>query len=78
MIKDRTGKEVSKIDLYYTSEINSNPFLSFDKNRQSIDKTIKKFDEVVDKIETKNYDMSSTVKCDKLCGNCDFRHYCNS
>ena len=40
--------------------------------------TIKKFDEVVGKIKTKNYDMSSTVKCDKLCGNCDFRHYCNS
>jgi len=78
LIEERTGKEVSKMHLYYTSEISSNPYYSFDKNTQSIDKTIKKFDDVVDKIETKNYDMSSTVKCDKLCGNCDFRHYCNS
>ena len=78
LIEERTSKKVSKMHLYYTSEINSNPYLSFDKNTQSIDNTIKKFDDVVDKIETKNYDMSSTVKCDKLCGNCDFRHYCNS
>ena len=39
-----------------------------------IDKTIKEFDEVVEKIQHK--DFSGRAKDKNLCANCDMRHYC--
>ena len=42
---------------------------------EQIDKTVKEFDKVVDKIEAKDYSMS--CRPDKLCPNCDMRFYCN-
>ena len=45
-----------------------------DKADLLIDKTIKEFDEVVEKIQHK--DFSGRAKDKNLCANCDMRHYC--
>ena len=40
-----------------------------------IEKTVKQFDQVVARIEAKDYGM--TCRPDKLCPNCDMRFYCD-
>ena len=45
-----------------------------DKADLLIDKTIKEFDAVVEKIQRK--DFSGRAKDKNLCANCDMRHYC--
>ncbi|KXX67431.1 DNA helicase UvrD [Flammeovirga sp. SJP92] len=77
LVEEKTGQKVSKMNLYYTGEENGIPTLTFPNNKSSINDTIDTFEKVVSKIESNNYDMSSVNKCDKLCGNCDMRHYCN-
>lgn len=77
IVEERTGYNVSRMHLYYTGEKSGTPYITYDYSKRSIDKTIKTFDLVVDLIESKNYDMKKVKKCEKLCGNCDFRYYCN-
>ncbi len=77
LVEEKQKHKVSKMHLYYTGANNENPFISFSKSDATITKTIKNFDEVVHKIESKNYDMTNIVKNNKLCGNCDFRYYCH-
>lgn len=76
LVEERTGYQVSKLHLYFTGEDNSNPYISFRKNNQSIDATIAKFDEVVSCIEGKLFEIKERPW--KLCQNCDMRHYCDS
>jgi DNA helicase-2/ATP-dependent DNA helicase PcrA len=76
LVEERTGYQVSKLHLYFTGEDNSNPYISFRKNSQSIDATIAKFDEVVSCIEGKRFEVKERPL--KLCQNCDMRHYCDS
>jgi len=75
LVEERTGHKVSKTHLYYTGAEGENPYISFDKDGKSIDKTIAAFDGVVNKIETKNYGMCGRPA--KLCENCDMRAYCD-
>ena len=74
IIEERTGYEVSKLTLYYTGEVNGVPTISFDKQKDSIDNTIKEFEKVVCKIKNKEFNKKS--KSNKLCLNCDMRFYC--
>lgn len=74
LIEEKTGKKVSKMHLYYTGEDNGVPTVTFNKSTEMIDKTIKEFDEVVEKIQHK--DFSGRAKDKNLCANCDMRHYC--
>lgn len=74
LIEEKTGKKVSKMHLYYTGEDNGVPTITFNKSTEMIDKTIKEFDEVVEKIQHK--DFSGRAKDKNLCANCDMRHYC--
>lgn len=60
--------------LYYTGEDNGVPTVTFNKSTEMIDKTIKEFDAVVEKIQHK--DFSGRAKDKNLCANCDMRHYC--
>ena len=76
LIEERTGQKVTKLHLYYTgSEDSENPYVTFKKNDTSIEKTIKVFDEIVSKIEKKDFKVCK--KDDKLCSECDMRFYCN-
>lgn len=74
LIEERTGKKVSKMHLYFTSEENGVPTVSFEKSKDSIDKTIHDFDVVVEKIQKK--DFSGRSKNQTICSNCDMRFYC--
>lgn len=76
IVEERMGLEVSKSHLYYTSEENGNPYISFSKNSRSIDRTIATFDEVVNRIEVKDFGIKE--RPEKLCGDCDVRFYCNA
>ena len=77
LVEERTGQRVSKMHLYYPKEEDSSPYITFNANKNNIQHTISVFDEVVDKIEKKNYDMSQIAKSEKHCGNCDMRYHCN-
>ena len=77
LVEERTGHIVSKMHLYYPKEESSSPYVTFKSNKDNIQHTISVFDDVVNKIETKNYDMKHIVKSEKQCGECDMRYHCN-
>lgn len=77
LVEEKTGHKVSKMHLYYPKEDDASPYITFRSNKDNIQHTISVFDEVVNKIETKNYDMTHINKSEKQCGNCDMRFYCN-
>lgn len=74
LVEKKTGQTVSKLHLYYTGEEDSNPLITFPSMRESIDSTIKDFDEIVRKI--KNKDFCTRSKSQIVCNNCDFRYHC--
>lgn len=74
IVQERTGYEVSKLHLYYTGEMDGIPTISFDKKKDSIESTIKKFENTVCKIKSKEFNQKS--KSNNLCLNCDMRFYC--
>ena len=76
IIEGRTGHKISKMHLYYTGEDDSNPYITFDKDAQSIDQTMEVFDGVVERIENKDFEITS--RPDRLCRNCDMKAYCDA
>lgn len=74
LVEEKTGKNVSKMHLYYTGEEGENPTVTFEKSQDAIDKTILEFDKVVAKIQ--NHEFSTEAKNKKSCLNCDMRYYC--
>lgn len=76
IVEERMGLEVSKTHLYYTSEENGNPYISFDKNSRLIERTIATFDRVVSRIEAKDFSISERPT--KLCKDCDMQFYCDA
>ena len=74
LVEEKTGKNVSRMHLYYTGEERANPTVTFEKSQYSIDKTISEFDKVVAKIQ--NHEFSTEAKNKKSCLNCDMRYYC--
>ena len=55
LLRKRQDKKVSKMHLYYTGEDNGVPTVTFNKSTEMIDKTIKEFDAVVEKIQHKDF-----------------------
>lgn len=76
LVEERIGSKVSKMHLYYTKEENGNPYITFEKRNVSVDKTIKEFDNVVSRIEKKDFAMNTRPV--KICKDCDMRFYCDS
>lgn len=76
IVEQRTGQKISKTHLYYTSEEDGNPYVTFHRDRQSTEQTIQTFDSVVDRIEAK--DFAIQARPPKLCKECDMRDYCNT
>lgn len=74
IIEERLGKKVSRLHLYYTGEKSGTPYISFDMDPDSVDATITTFDEVVRRIEAKDYRIDERPL--HLCENCDMRYYC--
>lgn len=77
LIEERTDYKVSRTHLYFPKEEGSSPYITFKANKDNIEHTISVFDDVVNKIENKTYDMTHIVKSEKQCGNCDMRYHCN-
>ena len=75
IIQERTGRKVSKMNLYYTSAESESPYITYDYDEKNIDKTINEFDKIVDRIEAKDFDHKSIDP--KMCNECDMRFYCN-
>jgi DNA helicase-2/ATP-dependent DNA helicase PcrA len=76
IVEQRTGEQVSKMHLYYTGEANGNPYISFNKNDRAIESTIQTFDDVVSRIEQK--DFSIPARPEKACKECDMQSYCDA
>jgi len=76
IVEERTGQTVSKMHLYYTSEESGNPNITFPKNNQSIEVTIAAFDQVVSRVEAKDFAIAERPT--KLCKDCDMRFYCDA
>ena len=76
IIEGRTGHKISKLHLYYTGVDDGNPYVSFDKDAHSIDRTIEVFDGVVERIENKDFEIES--RPEGLCRNCDMKAYCDA
>lgn len=75
IIHERTGKEISRLNLFYTGTTDESPIVSYKYENASVEKTIKDVTDVVHRIEAK--DFSIKKKCNpKQCGECDFRFYC--
>lgn len=75
LIEERTGHKVSKMHLYFTGEESGLPTISFNKNDKTISSTIKVFDQLVSRIENKDYAMADRPH--KTCVDCDMRAYCD-
>lgn len=76
IVEERTGLTVSKTHLYYTSEESGNPYITFSKDSRSTEKTIATFDNVVKRIEAK--DFSIPERPTKFCKGCDMKFYCDA
>lgn len=77
LIENRYGHKVSAMHLYYPKEENGNPRITYRYNRGNIENTIEAFEEVVHKIEKKDYSMDGVKRNEKHCSDCDLRFYCN-
>jgi len=75
LIEGRTGHKVSKMHLYFTGEDTGVPTISFNKDGTSINHTVKVFDQIVNRIENKDFSLSERPT--KTCVDCDMRAYCD-
>lgn len=77
IVEGKYGKPVSKMHLFYTGTTDGSPFVSYDFNSKSIEHTIGDVDEVVRKIEKKDFTRTKE-RVTKTCAECDLRHYCEN
>lgn len=77
LIEQRYGHKVSAMHLYYPKEENGNPRITYRYQHGNIENTIEAFEEVVHKIEKKDYSMEGVRRNEKHCSDCDLRFYCN-
>ena len=75
IIHERTGKEISRLNLFYTGTTDENPVISYKYENASVEKTIEDVTDVVHRIEAKDFAVKK--KCNpKQCSECDFKFYC--
>jgi DNA helicase-2/ATP-dependent DNA helicase PcrA len=76
IIEERTGIEVSRMHLYYTREELGVPTISFDKHSRAVGRTIEAIDDIVHRIEQKDFRIKERPT--RLCKECDLRAYCDA
>jgi len=74
IIEQRYGLSVSKMHLYYTGETEGIPTISYDNRASDMTRTVMAIDKTVRKIQCRDFMDKSTSE--KLCTNCDLRHFC--
>ena len=76
LVEERTGKQVSKMHLYYTGEDSGVPTITYPYRKSSVEGTMKAFDDTVHRIMRK--DFYRCANDPKVCAECDFRFYCRN
>jgi len=76
LVEERTGKKVSKMNLYYTGEESGVPTISFPYTKSAIEGTMAAFDDTVHRIMKKDFHRCADDA--KICKNCDFKYFCKS
>lgn len=76
IVEERTGVEVGRTHLYYTGVDDGNPYISFSKDRKSLEGTMAEFDSVVRRIERNDFAVSERPT--RICEDCDMRYYCDA
>ncbi len=76
LVSQRTGKVISKAHLYYTKVTTGDPRITIDVTQKGIDMTMKRFEDIVKKIEKDDFSGYACEK--KTCHNCDLRHFCQT
>ncbi|MGL4483697.1 MAG: Dna2/Cas4 domain-containing protein [Anaerovoracaceae bacterium] len=74
LVEENYDVKVSKMHLYYTSEMNDSPMISFDNEAGEQEKALKHFDSIIESIENKKFGDKAREK--RTCNNCDFKYYC--
>lgn len=74
LVEQRTGKKVSKMNLYYTAEENGVPMITYPYQKTAVEGTMEAFDDTVHKIIKKDFHRCADDP--QICKNCDFRFYC--
>lgn len=75
LVEKKTGKRVSKLHIYYTADESDEPIVSFDNTPADVQAAICEFDDVVHKIQQRDFNSKAENKA--VCSSCDFRYYCN-
>lgn len=75
LVEKRYGKRVTKLHLHYTGALHGNPRISYDMDPVRIERTMQGFDDVVARIESKDFDIHE--RPEQLCKNCDMKAYCD-
>jgi DNA helicase II / ATP-dependent DNA helicase PcrA len=75
LIEERTDHKVSKMHLYFTGVESGVPTISFNKDGKSIGSTVKVFDDIVNRIESKDFGIAERPA--KTCVDCDMKAYCD-
>ena len=75
IIHERTGKEISRLNLFYTGTTDESPIISYRYENESVEKTIAQVSDVVHKIEAKDFTVKKRCSA-KQCSECDFKFYC--
>ena len=78
IIEQKTGHQVSKMNIYYPKEEDGNPQITFPYRAHNVEATINSFEDVVHKIEKKDFSFSSYKPTEQHCAECDMRFYCHS
>ncbi len=78
IIRERYNKPVNKMYIYWTSEEKRRDALMELKYSESdIEKAGKHFDEIVKKIQERDFKIKQQPDTEKVCKECDFRFYCS-
>jgi DNA helicase-2/ATP-dependent DNA helicase PcrA len=76
ILKERYGREPKKLKLYWTSEEKrKDSIVEFDYDESYVKKVINEFDEIINKISNKDYNIREAPKS-KICKECDLRFVC--
>lgn len=75
IVEGRHGLRVSKMHLYYTGEESGSPWVTFERSEVKIANTIKEIDNVVARIERRDFSVKERPKAQ--CRHCDMRFYCD-
>lgn len=74
IVSNRYGHTVSMERLYYTTEVDGNPYVSWEMDENRLSETIETIDKVVARIENKDYSLPKLPETQ--CKRCDMRNHC--